>query len=127
MRIHPEVVAQRMSYDIFDHSLRQRRVDHAAERLGERRVGHDPLDPGPEVQHRLAAGERREIGDRATRGEDDVIDGSRIWRSVGQRNVKPGGREGVLQRCAILGPEIGARGEEDGDGHGALPKLVVKP
>ena len=70
--------AQHMADHVFHHALRQTRIDHAAQRLGQCPVAGDLLDPGPQVLHQLALHIRREIGNRPTTGRVD--DGIHIAR-----------------------------------------------
>ena len=122
MAVHPEMVAQRMAHDPFDHALGQAAVDHAAQRLGQGCVAHDPLDPGPQAEHGLAAGEGGKVLQRGRGGIDDVIDRRRIGCLGHHVAGNPGLDQQRWQDVAVFGPK-GGGGEVD-QGH-VGPDLVV--
>ena len=119
MGVHPQMMAQHMAHDIFDHAFGQFMVDHAAQRLGQRRVARIFLDPRPQAQHRLAAGKGGEIADRATGGKDDIIDHRRVGCPVADHHIQPEIGTGGRQQVAVVAPVRRARREKYLHHHGA--------
>ncbi len=112
MAVHPKVITQHMTGDPFHHAPFQPGIDHPGQRDIKRRVVHHLFNPGPKAEDGLGAGERREILNRAGRGEDNVI--HLIWRNVdGKGHLQPGGAAGVLQGMFKLGPAGRATGVKD--------------
>ena len=116
--VHPQMMAQRVAHDPFHHALGQPGIDHPAQGLGQGGIADDALDPGPQAQHGLAAGEGREILQRRRRGVDDVIDGPRVRCFGHQAPRDPRFGQQVRQNVAVLMPQRGG-GKED-QGHGYL-------
>jgi hypothetical protein len=61
MAVHAKVMAQGVAHDPFHHALGQASIDHAAKRLRQRGIAHDPLYPRPKVQDSFRAGVGGEI------------------------------------------------------------------
>jgi hypothetical protein len=64
---------QGMTDDPFDHASPEAVIDHAAQRLRQRRVADDLFDTGPKAQYGARIAERGEIGDGTAGRVDDVV------------------------------------------------------
>ncbi len=121
MRVRAEMMAQNVPRDPFRHSGSQALVDHPHQRRGQRRIVHEPLDPGPEAQYRLQPLESRELRHRAARPMHDVIDRSAIRRGqeLGLQTLRRAGRP---QMRRVERPPLRRRGKQDPWRHQSRPR-----
>ena len=117
--VHAQMRAQRPAGAVFHHALRQPRIDHPAQRLGQRRVRSDAFDPGPQALHEAGAREGRKVHRAAILGEaggmDHRVEAGRIALAR-QVKLRAGGAQGrgpgIPQRGAggEKGPHLSAAG-----------------
>ena len=115
VRVHPKMMAQDMTGAPLDHALGQSIVHHARQWLGQRRIAHHRLDPGPKALNQLRAGEGREILQLRGRGIDDIIHRFGICRIERMLDIRrdPGFGQRGGQNHAIILPIASGRGKQD--------------
>mmetsp|Transcript_24112 Transcript_24112/g.44757 ORF Transcript_24112/g.44757 Transcript_24112/m.44757 type:complete len:189 (-) Transcript_24112:1025-1591(-) len=116
MGVHPEMQAQDVAGDPFDHPLGQGRIDHAAERDFQCLIAHHRLDTRPKVQHRLGAGIGCEILHLGIGGIDDVVDDFGR-HGCGDLRLNPNIGDGGAQGSLVFGPAGFGRGKQDVNSH----------
>ena len=80
--VHPQMRPHRPAGAEFRHAPRQARIDHPRQRLGQGRVGDDPLDPGPQALDQPCISIGRQILDLAARRVDDGVEAGRFAAPV---------------------------------------------
>ena len=109
--VHSQMRPQRPAGAVFHHTLRQPRIDHPAQRLGQRGVADDPLDPCPQALHDAGTGEGREIHRAAILGIAGGIDHRVKARRVALALQVKLGAGGAQGRRPVV-PQRGGGGEE---------------
>ncbi len=97
------VVVQHLPDHIFGHALRQIRIDDAHDRdIGKRRISHQRIDTGAEIDDRLQVRQFRQRA-RLRLPDRGISDGVRVIRLVGMDDVQSRRRRLVAK---IAKPEV---------------------
>ena len=120
--VDAEVVAQHVAGDPFRHAAG--RPGSTMRQSGTARVGADDvLDAGPEAEHRLEAGEGREVGDRAAGAVDDIVEGPGARRDRRSTRRRAPRRRRRRADAGARAANVGRGGEEGARSQGAQSRL----